>query len=237
MKLMILLLYRTIPGVVPVATVDADTLNCRSAPNTDAAVQRTYKNGQKVAITCQVNGESVDGYTIWDKTSDGCYVSDKYVHTGKDGFITDVRCNGVEHSPSKIPGLMKDDYPYKGHCHDETWDKWMYYRCQCTSFVAWRINDRLGVSFSNKYKGQPWGNAIEWKGAARNSGVTVNSNPVPGSIAWKGAYEWSEYGHVAWVSKVNGDKVTIEEYNAATPEGYGTRVVSKGYFEYIHVKV
>ena len=105
---------------------------------------------------------------------------------------------------------------------------------ECTSFVAWRINKRLGVKFTNQYKGTNWGNANTWDDAAKRTGVTVNSTPVPGAVAQSNA---GGYGHVAWVTAVSGSSVTIEEYNYGVKEGYGTRTVPKTSFNYIHVKV
>jgi surface antigen len=208
----------------------ADGLHCRSGPGTSYSSKKTYKKGADVKITCQTEGTTIFGNSIWDKTSDGCYVADYYIKTGKDGYVT-TKCPGKSTGGS-IPGPMKNDYPYKGKCGGV--DKWNYYKCQCTSFVAWRINDRLGVKFHNQYKGTNWGNANSWDEAAKRTGVKINKTPVAGCIAQSNA---GGYGHVAWVSKVSGSKVTIEEYNYATKEGYGTRTVPASTFNYIHIKV
>ena len=75
-------------------------------------------------------------------------------------------------------------------------DKWMYYKCQCTSFVAWRINKKLRTKFHGRYLGQQWGSANEWDEAGRHrksKGVTVNKTPKVNSVA-----QWNnKYGHVA----------------------------------------
>lgn len=131
-----------------------------------------------------------------------------------------------------IPGPMTNDYPYSGRCSGV--DPWNFYKCQCTSFVAWRINNRLGIKFTNQYKGKTWGNANQWDDAARASGVTINNTPVAGCVAQTDA---GGYGHVAWVSKVSGNTVTVEEYNFNTNEAYHTRIVNKSEFRYIHLKV
>ena len=121
----------------------------------------------------------------------------------------------------KLPGPITNDYPYKGKCNEgNSIDPWKYYRCECVSFVAWRINKRLGLKFHNKYKGHAWGYANEWDEAAKKSGVTVNKTPKVGSVAQTNA---GEYGHVAWVTAVGKDTVDIEEYNWKTHHGYGTR--------------
>ncbi|KAJ2758666.1 hypothetical protein H4S06_002598 [Coemansia sp. BCRC 34490] len=133
---------------------------------------------------------------------------------------------------STVPDPVTDDYPYAGDCDGV--DPWLYYKCQCTSFAAWRINKRLGVDFHNKYKGPNWGNANTWDDAARASGVAINSKPVAGCIAQT---DGGKYGHVAWVSKVSSASVTVEEYNYNSPLKYGTRTVPKSAFRYIHIKV
>ncbi|KAL2260680.1 hypothetical protein VTK26DRAFT_5248 [Humicola hyalothermophila] len=210
-------------------------VNCRSGPGTSYPVKRSYAKGADVTISCQTTGTNVEGNNIWDKTQHGCYVADKYIRTGIDGFVT-KKCGSSSgggnsgSSKGKIPGPRKDDYPYKSSCGGV--DPWNYFRCQCTSFVAWRINERHGKKFHNRYKGQAWGNANQWDEAARKSGVKVNNTPKPGCIAQTNA---GRYGHVAYVSAVNGDKVTIEEYNYARRERYGTRVVNKSAFQYIHI--
>lgn len=123
-----------------------------------------------------------------------------------------------------------NDYPYGGSCSGV--DPWNFYKCQCTSFVAYRINDRKGIHFTNQYKGNHWGNANSWDEAARASGVTINSTPKAGAIAQSNA---GNYGHVAWVQSVSGSSVTIEEYNYVHTEGYSTRTLAKSTFNYIHL--
>ncbi|KAL2143666.1 hypothetical protein VTI28DRAFT_10173 [Corynascus sepedonium] len=207
-------------------------LTCRSGPGTSYAAKKTYPKGYDIKISCQTSGTSVNGNNIWDKTQDGCYVADYYVKTGVNGYVT-KKCgsSGGGGGGGSVPGPVKNDYPYKSSCGGV--DPWNYYKCQCTSFVAWRINKRLGIKFHNQYKGTNWGNANTWDDAAKRTGVKVNKTPKPGAVAQSNA---GKYGHVAWVTAVNGNKVTIEEYNWAKREGYGKRTVDKSTFNYIHLK-
>ncbi|EGS23731.1 uncharacterized protein CTHT_0004320 [Thermochaetoides thermophila DSM 1495] len=214
--------------------ITGNNVNCRSGPGTSYSVKKTYAKGTDVKITCQTTGTNINGNNIWDKTSDGCYVSDYYVKTGTNGYVTTKCSSSGSGNSASIPGPMTDDYPYKSSCGGV--DPWNYYKCQCTSFVAWRINKRLGIKFTNRYKGGTWGNANQWDDAAKKVGVKVDNNPKPGCIA-QTDNGGGGYGHVAWVAAVNGDKVTIEEYNYAKPKGYGKRTVPKSTFKYIHIKV
>ena len=88
---------RAVPLTVALATTTAypiigDNVNCRSGPGTSYSVIRTYPRGHNVTLACQTEGTDVFGITIWDKTTDGCYVSDYYVETKVNGYVTG-KCN------------------------------------------------------------------------------------------------------------------------------------------------
>lgn len=128
-----------------------------------------------------------------------------------------------------------NDYPYKTECPGSSEsDKWNFIKCQCTSFVAWRINQKLGIKFHNWYGGQHWGDAENWDTAGKKvEGVTVNKTPKVNSVA-----QWNDRsGHVAWVTKVDGDYVYIEDYNRVH-EDYAKKKYRKSKFDnYIHFNV
>lgn len=73
--------------------ITGNNVNCRSGPGTSHSSVKTYKKGHKVKLTCQTSGTSVFGNNIWGKTSDGCYVADYYVKTGKSDYVT-KKCSG-----------------------------------------------------------------------------------------------------------------------------------------------
>ena len=157
------------------------------------------------------------------------------------------------------------EYPYKVNAGVYQLDDYSFYKSECVSFVAWCMNVRNGIQFSN-YKvdgrsvynniwkepdsggmgngnGTRLSHAKYWGTALQSMGYTVDSNPTVGSIAWTDS---GTYGHVAWVTAVNGDgTVSIEEYNngwvVINGEYHGnhqfnSRTVTKGSFRYIHVK-
>ncbi|MDX3076587.1 SH3 domain-containing protein [Streptomyces sp. MI02-7b] len=70
-------------------------LNVRSGPGTSYQIVRTLPTDARVPIFCQTTGTNVTGYygtsNIWDRIGPDQYVSDAYVHTGSDGFVTS-RC-------------------------------------------------------------------------------------------------------------------------------------------------
>ncbi|KAJ1663274.1 hypothetical protein EV178_005166 [Coemansia sp. RSA 1646] len=204
--------------------------NCRADANTSAPVVKQYKTGDAIDIKCQVSSERVYNYAIWDKTQDDCYVTDYYVDTGVSAQYVAPYC--LYDGPS--PGPMVDDYRYKDQC-DEV-DPWNYYICQCVSFVAQRINERQRIYFTNRYKGNAWGNANTWVEAALASpNVTINHVPQPGCVA---QHSRSKLGHVAWVHSVDYKRkmLTIEQYNVV-PHKYSSEVVPWDAFDYyIHMQ-
>lgn len=67
--------------------VKANGLRCRSGPGTNYEIKRTYNKGHDIKISCQTTGTSVNGHNLWDKTQDGCYVSDYFVRTGTSDYV------------------------------------------------------------------------------------------------------------------------------------------------------
>ncbi|MFI6288724.1 SH3 domain-containing protein [Streptomyces sp. NPDC051018] len=70
-------------------------LNVRSGPGTGYGIVRVLPLGATVPIYCQRPGETITGpygtSLIWDNIASGEYVSDAYVNTGSDGYVT-IRC-------------------------------------------------------------------------------------------------------------------------------------------------
>jgi len=101
-------------------------------------------------------------------------------------------------------------------------DKWNFAQCNCTSYVANRINMN-GFIFSNSFRVPRWGNGGEWGAAARAAGMTVDMTPTVGSVAQWNKDEIDDpvtsVGHVAYVDRVykNADgsikSIDISQYN------------------------
>ena len=132
-------------------------------------------------------------------------------------FIILVIFIGVFVSFTSTPSVSKveaaDGYPY---ANDQTGnnDPWGFVKRQCTSYAAWRLNQN-GISFTWQYGGQTWGHAKTWGNAAKQAGLSVDMNPRVGDIGWKVANKGGagDFGHVVYISAVNGNTVTCEQYN------------------------
>lgn len=139
-----------------------------------------------------------------------------------------------------VTGHLYDPRGPKPTCERRVWsingsigDSWGFVLRNCTSFVAWRLQERNRLAgFSNHFRGQHWGDARNWDDVARSLGYRVDAIPAIGAVAQSDA---GRVGHVAWVTDIGPGTVTIEEYNHATPGGYGTRTVPVGEFRYLHL--
>lgn len=72
----------------PVATVarrykvtSKTALNARTGPSTSYPVARSHAPGSTLSVVCQASGKKVGTSSVWDRLSDGTWVSDYYVST------------------------------------------------------------------------------------------------------------------------------------------------------------
>ena len=72
----------------PVASVariyqvtSSSSLNARSGPSTSYPVVRSYAPGSSLSVVCQSTGQEVGTTTVWDRLTNGAWVSDFYVST------------------------------------------------------------------------------------------------------------------------------------------------------------
>jgi len=112
-------------------------------------------------------------------------------------------------------------------------DEWNFLTRECTSYVAWYWNVRLGKRWYNTQPGR--GSAKYWPEIARTLGYSVTSTPRVGAIiSFNGPlFDGDQWGHVAIVEAVNGNgTLDVSEYNwveysysyrrNVTPSGYGS---------------
>jgi surface antigen len=147
------------------------------------------------------------------------------------------------------PGYASDGgYPYAHAPYGQT-DPWGFTTRECTSYVAWRLNQAGDGDFQDEMvspTGQEvvFGDADHWDTAARELGDRVSRTPEVGAIAqWNAAESTiykglttvaSPYGHVAYVVAVHDDgSVTVDQYNAQRPRAFNTMRVRAPRYLYI----
>jgi len=117
-------------------------------------------------------------------------------------------------------------------------DKWHFYQGQCTSWVAYRLNELNGIQFSDTYglpatgaDGQQvtlWGSADEWTTAAAALHIRFDGTPALGSVAWWPNSSQHIGGHVAYVERViSPTSVVISEMNYDNENGFRVLTITK----------
>ncbi|MEV5746843.1 NlpC/P60 family protein [Actinoallomurus sp. NPDC052308] len=95
-------------------------LNTRAGKSLNAKVVTAdkYKKGQKVPVVCQDPGEYAYGSSIWDKTTDGAWVTDVYVKTGHTGYAPGVpRCSTGTSNTGGGSTSSGGDTPGSSNCY------------------------------------------------------------------------------------------------------------------------
>lgn len=104
-------------------------------------------------------------------------------------------------------------------------DVWGMYQYQCVSYVCFKVNKSWGYNYPkfkfNNYMTVPQlSDAKNWATRLAAKGYLVDKNPKVGAIAWWDGYNGDvspngagKLGHVAFVDCVDGDKITLSEYN------------------------
>lgn len=111
---------------------------------------------------------------------------------------------------------------------DSIADQWGMYNRECVSYTAWRVDQAYG---NMPYWGGR-GNANQWPGNADGAGIPRGSKPKVGSVA---VYYDSVAGHAAWVESVQGNTVTVSQYNYFQSQigsgHYSTMTVPANFFD------
>jgi hypothetical protein len=98
-----------------------------------------------------------------------------------------------------------------------------FFQGQCVSWVAYRLNQRNGLAFSNWFRGQHWGSAVYWRKVAKRLGYKPDETPAVGAVGWYAR------GHVSYVEEVNSDgSIVISEMNIDGHNGFHFATVYPG---------
>jgi len=190
------------------ATVD---LNVRAGAGTGYAKVGRMVRGAHVGT----RGASVNGWTPVNFQGRSAWIYSSLISTTKPKVSASTGSsagNGSSSTPRSYSAV-----PGKGGV-----DPWGFYWGQCVSYVAWQVRlNTSNANFQNVYKGVHFGNASNWASAARSLGITVNTTPTVGSVAWR---QSGFAGHVAYVTAVHANgTIDVAEYNFSVSEGYDTR--------------
>ncbi|RYP11779.1 hypothetical protein DL767_010704 [Monosporascus sp. MG133] len=175
--------------------ITGDSVNCRDGPGTSFKVLKTYQKGHDVSITCQTEGTDVSGNTIWDKTSDGCYVADYYVKTGSNGYVTDKCTNaplppptcGAPKSNAATVNLIADFEGFVPNIYlDTNGDPTVGYGhlCKKTKCAEVKYPIPLSVADGKKLLAEDMASFEKCVTEMTNDRVTLNDNQYGAVVSW-----------------------------------------------------
>ena len=111
---------------------------------------------------------------------------------------------------------------------DSLVDNWGMYNRECVSYAAFK------VAASGRYMPYwgGYGNANQWPGNARASGIPTGSEPRVGSVA---VMNVGYYGHVMYVEGINGDgTIHVSQFNWGVRGEYSTMNISPSGLTFIY---
>ncbi|ALV32181.1 glycoside hydrolase domain-containing protein [Streptomyces sp. CdTB01] len=163
----------------PVATVahpykvtSTTALNARTGPSTSYPVAATYAPGTTLDVVCQAPGAKVATTSVWDKLTNGAYVSDHYVSTPSDtGYSSPLPRCAYPYQVTATNGLTERSGPGSGYTAVGTSPNgalaWVTCQRTGTTVGTTKIWDRLdnGHYVSDHYVATP--------------STTTYSKPVP----------------------------------------------------------
>ena len=147
------------------------------------------------------------------------------------GGSTPVAIGGTSSYPWNDSNCFVDANAYSHGGADGNGGDGYGYGCrQCVSYVAWKLRATKGITAAY------WGDAKNFPANASRAGFKVGTTPKVGSI---GVMTGGRYGHVVWVEAVNGNNVTISQYNYLVNGRWGqfstmTNVPASTYDKYVY---
>jgi len=151
----------------------------------------------------------------------------KLVTSGGGSVISSGSCGG------SYPADAVNNYGGHWGCDyslDNTLDNWGMYNRECVSYTAWMVYKTYGYM---PYWGGS-GDANQWPADAEAAGISVGSTPKVGSVAIYMGGAGDPWGHAMWVDSVNGNMITVSQYNLYYDGNYYETTINSSGLVYIY---
>lgn len=192
-------------------------LNAQSAQQETVVNQIATKRAEQQSILARTQGEESNYLSVIKE--DNAKIADLRRQQAAiiASYSSNVRYGGT------------GGYPWAGAPFPNSMpDPWGMYQRQCVSYTAWKV---ASTGRNMPYWGGR-GNAYQWPGNARASGIPVDGNPRVGDVAISSA---GYYGHAMYVEAILGNgKVRVSQYNANWDGAYSVSDVSTAGLQFIH---
>jgi uncharacterized protein YraI len=190
-------------------------LRARSAPNTSSSIIRVIPEGGAIDIVCQTQGENVRGSTIWDKLSDGSYISDFYTTTPVyAGYSPGLPVCG---SSSPTPPKPK---PQPSKTREQKAIEWAKSQMNSTKYIGYC--DRFVAAAYGKPNSGYWTAAFHMAAMAKRGEMHYRDwNPPAGALVFYAPGSKNAWGGHVMISTGDGYGISSEHWSASRRLGVG----------------
>lgn len=193
-------------------------LRARSAPSTSANIIRVIPEGGAIDIACQTHGDNINGSTIWDKLSDGSYVSDFYTTTPVYAAYSPgiPVCGSSATPPPTKP-------PVKPKTREQKAVDWAKSQLGSTNYIG--LCDRfVGQAYGKSNSGY-WTAGIHLAAMAKRGEMHYRDwNPPAGALVFYLPGPKNAWGGHVMISTGDGKAISSEHWSG--PKRLGVGVVS-----------
>ncbi len=205
------------------------TLHVHTAPSLTAPIDGNLPDGTSINVTCQIRSDLVGGSTMWDRINYPVvgFVADWFTTTPAVNSPTvglpECLPHGIPQEPESQPTTQPQSNPSRSVGRLATRNGYPY--GQCTYLAEQRF-----AEYAHHFP-QIGGDAWRWARTAIANDWTVVPTPEVNSVVvfQRGENGASKlWGHVAWVTAVNGSQITVEEMNVRGLGVLDTRSLTPG---------
>jgi surface antigen/peptidoglycan hydrolase CwlO-like protein len=195
-----------------------------TADQTQQQTLLAYNQNQQAAYNQQIQSNQSQIATL---RAEQIAANRKLVSSGGGSVIASGSCGGSypASAENNSGGHWGCNYPL-----DNTLDNWGMYNRECVSYTAWMVYKTYGYM---PYWGGS-GDANEWPADARAAGIATGSTPKVGSVAIYMGGSTDPYGHAMWVTAVNGNMITVQQYNLYYDGNYYETTINSSGLTYIY---
>lgn len=189
-------------------------LRARSAPSTSASILRVIPEGGAIDISCQTHGDSVNGSPIWDKLTDGSYISDFYTTTPVYAAYSPgiPVCGSSTPPPVTKPPVLKT--------REDKAIAWAKSQAGSTKYIGYC--DRFVATAYGKPNSGYWTAAFHLAAMAKRNEMHYRDyNPPAGALVFFFPGSKNAWGGHVMISLGNGKAISSEHWVSGRRLGVG----------------
>jgi uncharacterized protein YraI len=191
-------------------------LNARSGPGTGHSIIRKLPEGAAIDIVCQTQGDNVRGSTIWDKLSDGSYISDFYTTTP----VYAAYSPGIPVCGSGNPTPAKPK-PQPAKTREQKAIEWAKSQSGSTKYIG--FCDRFVAQAYGKSNSGYWTAGLHLAALAKRGQMHYRDwNPPAGALVFYFPSSKNAWGGHVMISTGDGKAISSEHWSGSKRLGVGS---------------